>query len=85
MPSAFNLCAEDVKTTDEHDAYVIAHAVSWSAFVLANRQRHKKVAPTREQARSEAQKMANEHRRPVLVYAISVHGRQAVAETVQPA
>lgn len=68
---------------DLFNGSVIANAVEWSAFTQAGGRltRH---FPSRVEARHAAQRMADEFRRPALVYAIDRNGHSAVADTIQP-
>lgn len=68
---------------DLFNGSVIANAVEWSAFTQGGGRltRH---FPSRVEARHAAQRMADQFRRPALVYAIDRNGRSAVADTLKP-
>lgn len=68
---------------DLFNGSVIANAVEWSAFTQGGGRLTRHFG-SRVEARHAAQRMADEFRRPALVYAIDRNGRSAVADTVQP-
>lgn len=68
---------------DLFNGSVIANAVEWSAFTQAGGRLTRHFG-SRLEARHAAQAMADEFRRPALVYAIDRNGRSAVADTVKP-
>lgn len=68
---------------DLFNGSVIANAIEWSAFTQAGGRLTRHFG-SRVEARHAAQRMADQFRRPALVYAIDRNGRSAVADTIQP-
>lgn len=68
---------------DEFNAKVIADAVEWTAFTQAGGRITERFND-RPAAEAAAQRLANQFRRPALVYAISAEGRSALAATINP-
>lgn len=68
---------------DLFNGSVIANAVEWSAFTQAGGRLTRHFG-SRVEACHAAQRMADQFRRPALVYAIDRNGRSAVADTIQP-
>jgi hypothetical protein len=68
---------------DLFNGSVIANAVEWSAFTQGGGRLTRHFG-SRLEARRAAQAMADQFRRPALVYAIDCNGRSAVADTIQP-
>lgn len=68
---------------DLFNGSVVANAVEWSAFTQAGGRLTRHFA-SRVEACHAAQAMADQFRRPALVYAIDRNGRSAVADTIQP-
>jgi hypothetical protein len=68
---------------DVHNAQIVERATAWSAFTQAGGRIVRRFE-TRSEAREAAQLLADQFRRPALVYAIDASERSAVADTVQP-
>ena len=67
-----------------HELSIIARADRHSAFLFAGRDsRHRIECESELEARAAAQRLADEHRKPAIVYAIA-GGSAAMVGTVQP-
>lgn len=67
-----------------HEAAIIAGATSYAAHVFVGRNSKRTVpCPSKSEARRVAQRLANEHGKPTIIYAIK-GGAQAFLENVHP-